>query len=109
MPVSVRASDPEIVLVERWRAGDERARDILIQRHERLVHGLARRFASWGEPYDDLAQVAWVGFLKCLERFDTERGVALSTYCAPYIIGCDSAAGRTGRRATELNRARRRR
>ena len=51
------------------------------------MHGLARRFASWGEPYDDLAQVAWVGFLKCLDRFDTERGVALSTYCAPYIIG----------------------
>ena len=48
MPVSVRASDPEIVLVERWRAGDERARDILIQRHERLVHGLARRFAFLG-------------------------------------------------------------
>jgi RNA polymerase sigma-B factor len=87
MPASARASDPEIVLVECWRAGDERARDILIARHERLVHGLARRFASWGEPYDDLAQVAWVGFLKCLDRFDTERGVALSTYCAPYIIG----------------------
>ena len=87
MQASARASDPEILLVERWRAGDERARDILIARHERLVHGLAHRFASWGEPYDDLAQVAWVGFLKCLDRFDTTRGVALSTYCAPYIIG----------------------
>jgi RNA polymerase sigma-B factor len=85
MPAAFRASDA--ALVERWRAGDESAREIMMERHERLVHGLARRFAAWGEPYDDLAQVAWIGFLKSLARFDAERAENLSTYCAPFIIG----------------------
>jgi len=85
MPATSRATDA--ALVERWRNGDEGARDILMERHERLVHGLARRFAAWGEPYDDLAQVAWIGFLKSLARFDPERADNLSTYCAPFIIG----------------------
>jgi RNA polymerase sigma-B factor len=86
MPATSRAAS-DAALVERWRNGDEGARTILMERHERLVHGLARRFASWGEPYDDLAQVAWMGFLKSLARFDPERADNLSTYCAPFIIG----------------------
>ena len=55
--------------------------------HLPLVEHLARRFRNRGEPYDDLVQVATIGLIKSVDRFDTERGVEFSTYATPTIVG----------------------
>jgi RNA polymerase sigma-B factor len=62
-------------------------RDELVTMHLPLVHHLARRFRDRGEPHDDLVQVGTIGLIKAVDRFDTERGVAFSTYATPTIIG----------------------
>jgi RNA polymerase sigma-B factor len=63
------------------------ARDALVHMHLPLVEHLARRFRNRGEPYDDLVQVATIGLIKSIDRFDTERGVEFSTYATPTIVG----------------------
>ena len=62
-------------------------RDELVEMHLSLVEYLARRFRNRGEPFDDLVQVATIGLIKSVDRFDTERGVEFSTYATPTIVG----------------------
>jgi RNA polymerase sigma-B factor len=62
-------------------------RDELVSLHMPLVEYLARRFRNRGEPLDDLVQVATIGLIKSIDRFDTERGVEFSTYATPTIVG----------------------
>jgi RNA polymerase sigma-B factor len=62
-------------------------REDLVRLHYPLVEYLARRFAGRGEPVDDLTQVASIGLLKAIDRFDPDRGVKFSTYATPTIIG----------------------
>jgi RNA polymerase sigma-B factor len=73
-------------LFERLK-GDPSVRDELVSIHLPLVEYLARRFRGRGEPLDDLVQVASLGLLKAIDRFDPERGVEFSTYATPTIIG----------------------
>ncbi len=71
-------------------AGDpdrQQVRDGLVEQHLPLVEHLARRFRNRGEPYDDLVQVATIGLIKSVDRFDPERGVEFSTYATPTIVG----------------------
>jgi RNA polymerase sigma-B factor len=62
-------------------------RDELIEAHLGLAEYLARRFSNRGEPLDDLVQVASVGLLKAVDRFDPTRGVEFSTYATHTIVG----------------------
>ncbi len=66
---------------------DAKIKSALVDAHMDLVHSLARRFAGRGEPQDDLVQVASIGLLKAIDRFDPGRKVQFSTYAVPTIIG----------------------
>ncbi|HLZ36217.1 MAG TPA: RNA polymerase sigma factor SigF [Mycobacteriales bacterium] len=65
----------------------QRVRDELVEMHLPLVEYLARRFRNRGEPLDDLVQVATIGLIKSVDRFDLDRGVEFSTYATPTIVG----------------------
>jgi RNA polymerase sigma-B factor len=63
------------------------ARDALVTMHLPLVEYLARRFRDRGESHEDLVQVGTIGLIKAVDRFDHDRGVELSTYATPTIVG----------------------
>ncbi|WP_344602795.1 SigB/SigF/SigG family RNA polymerase sigma factor [Streptomyces glaucus] len=62
-------------------------RNQLVRMHLPLVEHLARRFRNRGEPLDDLTQVATIGLIKSVDRFDPARGVEFSTYATPTVVG----------------------
>ena len=75
-------------LFERWRRDRDRdARDELIARFLPLARKLARRYVQSSEPYDDLVQVASLGLVKAVERFDPDRGFAFTSFAVPTIVG----------------------
>jgi RNA polymerase sigma-B factor len=73
--------------VEYRRTRDRALRNELVEEHMRLAEFLARRFSHRGEPLDDLRQVALVGLLKAVERFDPYRGLSFSSFATPTISG----------------------
>jgi RNA polymerase sigma-B factor len=73
--------------VEYRRTRDRELRNELVEEHMRLAEFLARRFAHRGEPVDDLRQVALVGLLKAVERFEPDRGLQFSSFAMPTIVG----------------------
>ena len=75
-------------LFARWqRQGDSRAREELVDRFLPLARKLARRYSGAREPFDDLMQVASLGLVKAIDRFDPERGTAFSSFAVPTILG----------------------
>src|SRR5438270_6327968 len=75
-------------LFVRWQEhGDRRAREELIDRFLPLARKLARRYAGPREPFDDLLQVASLGLVKAIDRFDASRGTAFSSFAVPTILG----------------------
>jgi RNA polymerase sigma-B factor len=66
---------------------DPAVKSVLVEAYMDLVHSLARRFANRGEPLDDLVQVASMGLLKAIDRFDSDRNVQFTTYAVPTIVG----------------------
>jgi RNA polymerase sigma-B factor len=75
-------------LFKRWRRhGDRQSRDELIERFLPLARKLARRYVQSSEPYEDLVQVASLGLVKAVERFDPDRGFAFSSFAVPTIVG----------------------
>jgi RNA polymerase sigma-B factor len=72
----------------RYRAsGDRRLRNELIERHRWIAIQCARRFDRRGEPLDDLVQIAQIGVLKAVERFDPAVGVAFPSFAMPTVMG----------------------
>ena len=81
-------STPSSVLFVRWREHRDRdARDQLVERFMPLARKLARRYRVTNEPLEDLLQVASLGLVKAVERFDADRGTAFSSFAVPTILG----------------------
>jgi RNA polymerase sigma-B factor len=83
----LRAFLEDVRLMRLHRSGDQRAREALIRRYLPLARALAWRYRHGPEPVDDLTQVAAVGLLKAVDRWDPDRGFAFSTFAVPTIRG----------------------
>jgi RNA polymerase sigma-B factor len=79
--------DDKILLRRYHEHGDLQAREQLIEQYMSLVRSLARRYSYRGEQLEDLVQIGAIGLIKAIDRFDLERGVELTTYATPNIIG----------------------
>ncbi len=79
--------DDAVVLELFERLPDADAKESIVAQSQPLAEYLARRFAGRGEPLDDLIQVANIGLLGAIERFDPSRGVQFSTYAAATMVG----------------------
>jgi RNA polymerase sigma-B factor len=66
---------------------DEAARDELVRRYLPLASKLARRYDSPHEPFEDLLQVATLGLIGAVDRFDPSRGVAFAAFAIPTVLG----------------------
>jgi RNA polymerase sigma-B factor len=87
-PNVVLGTEHSAELFLRWQqAGDCAAREALIRRFMPLARNLARRYGRSSEPFEDLLQVASLGLLKALDRFDPERGHAFPSFAVPTILG----------------------
>jgi len=87
---STRARQREVehrLLVEYHRDGDLGAREELVERLLPLARDLALRYTYTDEPFDDLLQVASLGLIKAIDRFEPGRGTKFTSYAAPTILG----------------------
>ena len=75
------------LLVRYHREGDLAAREELAERFLPLARDLALRYSYTDEPFDDLLQVASLGLIKAIDRFEPERGTKFTSYAAPTILG----------------------
>jgi RNA polymerase sigma-B factor len=75
------------LLVSYAHTGDRTTRDQLVTLHRGLVRWAAGKFANRGEPLDDLEQVAVVGLLKAIDRYDANQGREFSTYAVATMFG----------------------
>jgi RNA polymerase sigma-B factor len=86
MPARV-GDDPAALFVSWQRDRDSAAREALVQRFMPLTRRLARRYGRSSEPFEDLLQVASLGLLKALDRYDAERGFPFESFAVPTILG----------------------
>jgi RNA polymerase sigma-B factor len=82
-----RAREDKLLFKRYLETRDPAARDALVERFLPLARQLARRYQRAEEPLDDLIQVASLGLVKAIDRFDAEREVAFSSYAVPTILG----------------------
>jgi RNA polymerase sigma-B factor len=82
-------NDPETwsLFIRYHRTRERPLRNALIERHMTLADGLARPYARRGEPFDDLRQVAMLGLLKAVDRFDPDREIPFASFAIPTIRG----------------------
>jgi len=69
------------------RTGNRTLRNTLVEHYIELARALARRFANRNEPLDDLEQVAMLGVLKAVERFDPDYGTPFAAFAVPTVVG----------------------
>jgi RNA polymerase sigma-B factor len=87
-PARLSRADEDRRLLSRWhRHGDEAAREELVRRLLPLAKRMARRYRRSDEPLDDLVQVATLGLIKAIDRFDPARETAFSSYAVPTMLG----------------------
>ena len=84
---AIRAREDQRLLERYHRDRDRAAREALVARFLPLARQLARRYQRGGEPLDDLTQVASLGLLKAIDRFDPTRSTAFSSFAVPTILG----------------------
>jgi RNA polymerase sigma-B factor len=82
-----RAQEERLLFTRLAEGGDPALRDALVERYLPLARQLARRYQRPDEPIEDLVQVASLGLLKAVDRFDASREVAFSSYAVPTILG----------------------
>jgi RNA polymerase sigma-B factor len=86
-PQSANTREDRRLLIRYHEQHDMSAREELVERFLPLARQLARRYQRQNEPLDDLMQVASMGLVKAIDRFDPARGTAFSTYAVPTILG----------------------
>ena len=74
-------------LWQRVAAGDERARESLVRHYLPFAEAMAKRYRTAREPHEDLEQVASMGLVKAVDRFDPGRGVPFKGFAGPTILG----------------------
>jgi len=77
--------EEEVGLSRAARAGDQRARQRLIEKNLRLVVSVAKKYRGYGLPFEDLIQEGNIGLMKAVEKFDPDRGFRFSTYATWWI------------------------
>ena len=82
-----RSEEDRRLLIRYHRHGDQAAREQLVQRLLPLARRMARRYRRSDEPLDDLIQVATLGLIKAIDRFDPSRETAFSSYAVPTMLG----------------------
>ena len=82
-----RLLEERLLFARYRRRGDPADRDALVRRFLPLAHALAARYRHTREPYDDLFQVACLGLMNAIDRYDVERRTAFSSYAVPTIVG----------------------
>lgn len=75
------------LLVSKAQAGDEAAKNQLIEQNSPLIKSIIKRFCGKGLEYDDLYQLGCLGFVKAIKNFDPSFNVKFSTYVVPMVIG----------------------
>jgi len=83
----IAPTSEETLLDSYWRTRDPKLREPILKQYENLINSLAVKFARGGVAMEDLAQVASIGLLNALERFDQERGVKFVTYAVSTMVG----------------------
>lgn len=73
--------------IRRAKNGDESAKQLIFENNSALIKSIIRRFLGKGVEYDDLYQIACIGFLKAIQNFDESFDVKFSTYTVPMVIG----------------------